>query len=145
MTLWAHSELSMKLQLTLWACCELFVRSSQWVHHTVVAVRSMWQLQTHVKLTASSQCELILWVHCELTECPQNEPTVSFNVSSQWISCELKFFTRNRHEHQQSNAVNCTCGTGWNSCLSCAPVHPSWQQCFNLRPKNWQPSVSPLS
>ena len=27
--------------LTLWACCELFVRSSQWAHHAVVAVSSL--------------------------------------------------------------------------------------------------------
>ena len=76
LTLWACCELSISLQLTLWACCELFVRSSQWAHHAVVAVSSLCELQTHRKLTASLQCELILWVHCELTECPQNEPTV---------------------------------------------------------------------
>ena len=28
-----------------------------------------------------------------VAECPQNEPTKSFNVSSQWVGCELKFFT----------------------------------------------------
>ena len=67
--LWAEcvqNELSMSLQLTPWACCELFVRSSQWAHHAVVAVSSLCELQTHGKLTASSQCELILWVPYEL-------------------------------------------------------------------------------
>ena len=45
-------------------------------------------------LSASLQCELIFWVQCYRTECPQSEPPMSFNVSSQWVSCELKFFTR---------------------------------------------------
>ena len=48
------------------------------------------------KLTESSQkltVWVILWVHYEVTECPQNEASMSFNVSSQWVRCELKFFT----------------------------------------------------
>ena len=35
-----------------------------------------------------------MWVHCEVTESSQNELSVSFIVSSQWVSCELKLFTR---------------------------------------------------
>ena len=56
-------------------------------HHAVAAVGSLWELQTHGKLTitASSQCEFILWVNCELTGCPQNEPSVRF----MWAPSEL--------------------------------------------------------
>ena len=42
-----------------------------------------------------------MWVYCELDKCPQYELTMThagwafcdFHVSSQWVSCELKFFT----------------------------------------------------
>ena len=88
----SHWELAMCLQLTPWACCELFVRSSWWAQHAMVAVSSLCELQAHRKLIASSQCGLILWVHCKLTKCPQNELSVSFNVSWQWVSYELNFF-----------------------------------------------------
>ena len=71
-TRWAHAV------SLLWVCNshgELSV-SYLWTHYAVVAVNSLWELQIHGKLSASSQCELILWVHCELTECPQNEHTM---------------------------------------------------------------------
>ena len=45
--------------------------------------------KTHSKLTVW----VIFWVLCEVIEWPHNEPTVSFNVSSRWVSCELKLFT----------------------------------------------------
>ena len=66
----AHSELTMAhSKLTVW------VANSQ---------------KAHSKLTVW----VILWVHCDVTECPQNELTMSFNVSSQWLlNCELNFFT----------------------------------------------------
>ena len=50
-------------------------------------------LQAHGLLTASSLCELILWVHCELDKWLQNELALSFHVSSLCIGFELKFFT----------------------------------------------------
>ena len=56
---WGHSFSSQwthKIQLTPRAYCELFVRSSQWPHHAVAAVSSLCELQTHDKLTPSSQC-----------------------------------------------------------------------------------------
>ena len=36
--------------------------------------------------------EIISLVHCELAEWLQNELAMSFRVTSQWVSCELKFF-----------------------------------------------------
>ena len=48
--------------------------------------------KVHSKFTVWAH--LMSSVHYELTECPQNEPTVSFNVSSQLVSCELTFFTQ---------------------------------------------------
>ena len=108
-------------ELTLWACCEFATPTVS--PPCSAAVGSLWELQTHWKLTASSQCELIrmisqiahskltvsvanswkahskltvwviLWVHCEVTECPKNELTLSFSVSSPWVSWELKFLT----------------------------------------------------
>ena len=47
----------------------------------------------HGGLTTSSQFELILWVHCEVDEWLENDLVVNFYVSSQCVSCELKFFT----------------------------------------------------
>ena len=44
--------------------------------------------KAHSKLTVW----VILWVHCELTECPQNEPIVSFMWAPSELD-ELKFFT----------------------------------------------------
>ena len=44
----------------------------------------------HSKLTVW----VILWVHYEITKCPDNEPTMSSNVSPRWVSRELKFFNR---------------------------------------------------
>ena len=88
LTLWAYCEISVTLQLAQWACIELFVRSSRWAHCVVVAVNSVGELQSYIMLTESSQHELILWVHCELTECPQNEPTMRLiQVSSMRVWC----------------------------------------------------------
>ena len=70
--LWAFCELATHTVRWLWAIREI----TRWAHLAVVAVSSLWELQTHRKLTASQQCELILSVHCELIECPQNEPSV---------------------------------------------------------------------
>ena len=50
--------------------------------------------KVHSKLTVW----VIMWVLCEVTECPQNELSVSFNVSSQWFSYELQFFTGKAHQ-----------------------------------------------
>ena len=69
----------MSLQLTQWACCDLFVRSPDEL------TMQWWELQTHWTLIARSQCELIWWVHCELTECHQNEPTMRL---FRWALCE---------------------------------------------------------
>ena len=84
----------------LWRICH-FLRNITYMlahrrptHSELTAATAWWPHQDD--LTNSSQQaqgELILWVHCELNKCPQNEETVSFNVSSLWISCELKFFT----------------------------------------------------
>ena len=52
-----------------------------------VWVANSWKAHSKIKMWVT------LWAHCEITECPQNEPTVSSSVSSQWVSCELKFFT----------------------------------------------------
>ena len=71
----SHCELFISLQLTPWACCELFVRSPWWIHHAVVAVGSLWELQTHRKPTASSSCEftvsqlsVLKWANCEIIQ-----------------------------------------------------------------------------
>ena len=45
------------------------------------------------KVCSKLRMWVILWVHCEVTKCHQNELSVSFNVSSQRLSCELKFST----------------------------------------------------
>ena len=61
----------------------------------LVAVSFPWVCNTHSELTATTAwltVWVILWVHREVTECPQNELSMSINVSSQWVSCELKFF-----------------------------------------------------
>ena len=96
---------------------------TQWAHHEVTAVSSFWELQTLGKLTASSQCELILRIHSEPTEHPQSEPTVGlfrwtvfeYGVSSHrhWVNSikkanvlkkfkvELTNFSRNSSNHCQ--------------------------------------------
>ena len=57
-TLLACCELSVSLQLTPWACCELFVRSRWWAHHAVVVVSSL-----SVSLPWAHRVGL-LWSHC---------------------------------------------------------------------------------
>ena len=110
--MWASCELSVSLQLTQQFCCELLVRSSRWAHQAGVAVSSQWKLQIHRKLTASSQCKLILWVCCELDEWPQNELAMSLQltVSSllplhgelfwmiSWIAHSAVFWLKDRNE-----------------------------------------------
>ena len=58
--LWAFREFADHTMSLLWAIHEI----TRWPHHAVVVVISLWELQTHRKFIASSQCELILWVHC---------------------------------------------------------------------------------
>ena len=53
-----HCDLDVSLQLTPWVCSELFVRSSRWAHHAVVAVSSLW-----VSLLWAQHVSL-LWSHC---------------------------------------------------------------------------------
>ena len=66
------------------------VRSTGWSHKELTASLP-WELQTNQKLTASSQCELILWSHCELNECPQNESTVNFSFQREpWMAKETQ-------------------------------------------------------
>ena len=69
---------------------------SQRAHRVIYRIAhnklTMWvanSQKAHSKLTVW----VILWVHCEVTEGPQNDLSVSFNVNVQWVSCELKFFT----------------------------------------------------
>ena len=59
------------------------------IAHSKLTVWVTNSQKAHSKLTVW----VILWVHREVTECPHNELSVSFNVSSQWASYELKFFT----------------------------------------------------
>ena len=92
----SHSELTSLLPLH----SELNGMISQIVH-LKLTVRDASSWKADRKLSGW----VILRVHCELTECPQNEPTISFNVSSQCVTCELKFFTgweRNFHIFQYS-------------------------------------------
>ena len=79
----SHSELTSLLPLH----SELNGMISQIAHSKLL----MWQI--HRGLTASSQCELILWVCCEVDEWLQDALAMSFHVSSQCVGCELKFFT----------------------------------------------------
>ena len=86
----------------LWAFCEvcnshseLTATTARWAHQVISQIAhsklTLWvanSWKAHSKLTVW----IILWVHSEVTECPKNELYMSFSVSSQWISCELKFF-----------------------------------------------------
>ena len=64
---WACCELAMSLQLTPWAYCDLFVRSTQWVHHAVVAVSSLRVGLMWAPCVSSlwSYNDASLWAHCE--------------------------------------------------------------------------------
>ena len=75
----SHCELSVSLQLTQWAHC----------YPLHAELTGMISRIAHSKLMVW----VILWVHCEVSECPQNELHASFNMNSLWVSCELKFFT----------------------------------------------------
>ena len=65
----SHCVLSVSLQLTPWACSELFVISSQWAHHAVAAlwvgllldhcVSSLWSLTVYLTVRYSG------WAHCD--------------------------------------------------------------------------------
>ena len=74
---------------------------SQRAHLNYLMVGSFWGHSVRSQGThkISSHCEVAVsfpWVcnwHCKLTKCPQNELAVSFNMSWQWISCDLKFVT----------------------------------------------------
>ena len=92
-SIWGHlvsSQWTYKMSL-LWVCnshSELTATTAWWAHPVIP------QQAHHVccKLMESSQW-VILWVLSEVTECNQNELSVSLNVSSQSVSYELKFFT----------------------------------------------------
>ena len=109
----SHFELAVSAP---WVCnshCELAV--SYLFDHLLssscsISSELLCEWRTHRKFTASSKCELILWVHCELTKCPQNELSMSFIVSWQGVSCELEFFTGWDHIHQ----VRCSYYVAWN-------------------------------
>ena len=51
------------------------------------------EMRTHGGLTARPQCDIVALASCEVDEWLQNELAVSFHVSFQCASCELKFFT----------------------------------------------------
>ena len=104
MKIWIHTliKMSSRYELAvsfLWFCnshSELTTTTAWWAHRVISQI-------AHSKLTVSvansqkGHSKLTVWVilrvHCEATECPHNELSVGFNVSSQWVSCELKFFT----------------------------------------------------
>ena len=71
----SHCELSVSLQLTPWACWELFMRSSLWANHAVVTVSSLWVglLWAH--------CVSSLWSHSDVTYLPHS-------VRFRWAHCE---------------------------------------------------------
>ena len=111
---WTH-KMSWHLKLAvrfLWVCNlhrELIPTTAWWAHWMISQIAhsklTMWvanSRKAHCKLTvwvANSRkvhskltVVIILWVHCEVTECPQNEPTLIFKVNSQSVRCKLKFF-----------------------------------------------------
>ena len=61
--LWAF----LSLRLTQWAHCYLCMVSSSGWSPEQLTISSRCEFQTPRKLTARSHCELILWVHYELT------------------------------------------------------------------------------
>ena len=84
---------------------ELTATIAQWAHRAISRIAQskliVWvanSRKAHCKLTVG----VILWVYCKVT-CPQNELSKSFNVISQWISCELKFFTGKVESHLHSS------------------------------------------
>ena len=93
----SHCELAVSFP---WVCnshSELTATTAWWAHWVISRIAhsklTLWvanSRKAHSKLTVW----VILRVHCQATECPQNEPIMSFNMSSLWVSCELKFFTK---------------------------------------------------
>ena len=87
----------------LWAFCEfatLTVSSLLPLHDELTRMISQIaqsKLMVWVANSRKAHLKITLWVIlrvlCELTECPQNKLTVSFNVRSKGVTCELKFFT----------------------------------------------------
>ena len=89
LTMWDRCELSVSLlecvchlplrktkhfknfKLTQWACSEIFVRSSD-----DSPCSGSSKLTVRLANSRKAHSKLILWVHCELTKCPQNEPTI---------------------------------------------------------------------
>ena len=105
-----------------WADCYRCTVSS-WMAHsklTVWAASSQCELQAHgvsCKLTVwvansrRAHSKLILWFRCEVDEWLQNELAVSFHMSSQCVSCELKFFTGwicMRNEARKTYGASCS-------------------------------------
>ena len=74
----SHSELTTATAATAWW--------TQWVisqiAHSKLTVWDAASQKAHRRLKVWG----ILWIHCEVTECPQNELSVSFNVSSQLVA-----------------------------------------------------------
>ena len=67
----SHDDSQCELAVSFpWVCNSRgkLVVSFSWDYPGEVIMFSLWQLQTHIKLTATSQFEHNLWVHCELTE-----------------------------------------------------------------------------
>ena len=88
---WVCCKLSVSLQLSQSAHCYHCLMSSSGYHtNSSQQAHFMSYKLTESLQQAHSVSHLVssLWA-----ECPQNEPFVSFNLSSQWVSCELKFFT----------------------------------------------------
>ena len=84
--LWAFREFATHTVSLLWAICEMSSSCNG------TSELTLWVASSQ-KAHSSSQCELILWVHCKLTKCPQNELSVSFNVIFQLVTFEPKLFT----------------------------------------------------
>ena len=87
---------------TMFKIHENFTKISQMAHSKL-----MVRVQTHGRLTANAQCELILWFCCELDEWPHNELVVSFNVSSEWVNSELKYFTGKSQQCRSAMKLDC--------------------------------------
>ena len=97
---WVHLRTLSKLtgnsqdELTLWACCELsmivtltvssllplhgeLIGMISWIVHSKLTVWVAKSWKSHSRLTVW----VILWVHSEVTECPQNELQCELPVS----------------------------------------------------------------
>ena len=105
--MWANAILTVEVnsQITMSSLLPLHGELIGWSHEQVKA-SSRCEIQTHRGLTARSQCELIWWGHYEVDEWLQNELAVSFHVSSQCVSCELKFFTGMSISHTKPQCIH---------------------------------------